>query len=613
MKIPNQAFGMNRYKLFLTLLFIAPLGLFAQDFLRWSDEFNGTQLDTNFWEYQIGDGCPNLCGWGNDERQSYQKGNIAVANGMLNINAKKENIGNSAYSSGRIRSMNKFDFASGRIDVRARLPIGQAYWAAVWFLPTENYYGSWPLSGEIDLIEGKGQEPKNTYGTIHYGAHSPNNKYTGTSYTLPSGNFTTEFHNFSLIWKNDTIQWLVDNVVYSTKTKKDLPDFWWPYSRNFHFIVNLAVGGYFLGYPNASTPDTASLQVDYIRVYQNLNDIFISGPEAVLRADLQKDFYTQKLNGATYNWTVPANAKIVSGQGTPNVKVNWGLKSDSIKVTINYQSTTKTISRFVKALPDTCEGVIDNIETLRTVYWVGGNGTYRAAITNPAKDSVNNTLFCNRYYRNGNVTYDALILNADVIRNAKAFEDGTLILKMKLYTTAPIGTEVNINFENRALSQLDYPSGRRCVLQAKTTKTRAWEELTFKLILKPDNKTPEGSINQLVVLFAPNTNNTDVFYFDEFTLEETPCKTVTTGVKEFGFDKNDVKVYPNPFNNHIQIDAPFVPSSISLFNLVGKEIVSVQNTDELNKQLPLLNAGTYMLRLENEGQYFYYKILKNNP
>jgi hypothetical protein len=150
-------------------------------------------------------------------------------------------------------------------------------------------------------------------------------------------------------------------------------------------------------------------------------------------------------------------------------------------------------------------------------------------------------------------------------------------------------------------------------LQAKTTKTRAWEELTFKLILKPDNKTPEGSINQLVVLFAPNTNNTDVFYFDEFTLEETPCKTVTTGVKEFGFDKNDVKVYPNPFNNHIQIDAPFVPSSISLFNLVGKEIVSVQNTDELNKQLPLLNAGTYMLRLENEGQYFYYKILKNNP
>jgi beta-glucanase (GH16 family) len=147
MKIKNQANCMKTYKLFFSFLFVAPLGLFAQDFLRWSDEFNGTQLDTNFWEYQIGDGCPNLCGWGNDERQSYQKGNIAVGNGMLNINAKKENIGNSTYSSGRIRSMNKFDFASGRIDVRARLPVGQAYWAAVWFLPTENYHGTWPLSG----------------------------------------------------------------------------------------------------------------------------------------------------------------------------------------------------------------------------------------------------------------------------------------------------------------------------------------------------------------------------------------------------------------------------------------------------------------------------------
>ncbi len=613
MKIKNQAKSMNIYKLLFNFLFIAPLGLFAQDFLRWSDEFNGTQLDTNFWEYQIGDGCPNLCGWGNDERQSYQKGNIAVGSGLLNINAKKETVGNSTYSSGRIRSLNKFDFASGRIDVRARLPIGQAYWAAVWFLPTENYHGTWPLSGEIDLIEGKGQEPKNTYGTIHYGAHSPNNKYTGTSYTLPSGNFTSEFHNFSLIWKNDTLQWLVDNVVYSTKVKKDLPDFWWPYSRNFHFILNLAVGGYFLGYPDGTTPDTASMQIDYIRVYQNLNDIFISGPDAILRADLQKEFYTQKLNGATYNWTVPANAKIVSGQGTPNVKVNWGLKSDSIKVSITHQSNNQTISRFVKTLPDTCQGVIDNQETLRTTYWVGGNGTYKSAINNPAKDVTNNTNLCNRYYRNGNVTYDALILNADIIRDAKAFEDGTLILKMKLYTTAPIGTEVNINFENRALSQLDYPSGRRCVLQAKTTKTRAWEELTFKLILKPDNKTPEGSINQLVVLFAPNTNNTDVFYFDEFALEETPCKTITTAINETVINKSQITVYPNPFTNQLQIEAPFVPKQISLFNLVGKEILTVPNITELNKQILLLNSGTYLLRLENNEHYFYFKVLKSNP
>jgi beta-glucanase (GH16 family) len=605
---------MQNYKtIFLILILSISTPVFSQDFLRWSDEFNGSNLDTNYWEYQIGDGCPNLCGWGNDERQSYQKGNISVINGMLNINAKKETIGNSSYSSGRIRTMNKFDFSSGRIDVRARLPIGQAYWPAIWFLPTENYYGTWPLSGEIDLMEGKGQEPKNTYGTIHYGAHSPNNKYTGSSYTLPSGLFTSEFHVFSLNWKKDTIQWLVDNVVFSTKTKKDLPDFWWPYNRNFHCIINLAVGGYFLGYPNGTTPDTASLQVDYIRVYQNLNDVYITSPDAILRADQQKDFYTQKIAGATYLWQVPANCKITQGQGTAAIKANWGLKSDSIKVTITYQSNTKTISKFIRTLPDTCEGIFDNVESLRNVFWVGGNGTYKAAVNNPSKDSVNSTLICNRYYRSGSTTYDALVVFSDVIRNAKAFEDGTLLMKMKLYTTAPIGTDVNINFENRALSGLNYPSGRRCVLQAKTSKTRAWEELTFKLILKPDGNTPEGSINQLVILFAPNSNYSDVFYFDEFSLVETPCKTATSSINESEILNNKINIYPNPFTNQISIDAAFVSSQITLFDLTGKELISAKNIDEVNKQIPSLNTGSYIVRITNNERHFYFKIVKTNP
>ena len=602
-----------KFRLLLLLSISIPLSGFSQEFLRWSDEFTGSQLDTNYWEYQIGDGCPNLCGWGNDERESYQKSNVIVEGGLLKIKAKKENIGNSTYSSGRIRTMKKFDFASGRIDVRARLPIGQAYWPAVWFLPTENYYGGWPLSGEIDLLEGKGQEPKNTYGTIHYGAHTPNNKYTGASYTLPSGSFTTDFHTFSLIWKVDTIQWLVDNVVYSTKTKKDLPDFWWPYNRNFHCIVNLAVGGYFLGYPDVTTPDTATLQLDYIRVYQNLDDLFISGPEAILRADQQKEYYTQKLAGASYDWVVPMNAKIVSGQGTPNLKVNWGLKSDSVKVKITYLSVTKTVSKYVKALPDTCQGVIDNIESLRTVYWVGGNGTYKASVSTPSKDSVNSSLLCNRYYRNGSTTYDVLTVFTDVIRNAKPFEDGSLLFKMKLYTTAPIGTQVNINFENRVLSSSDYPSGRRCVLQATTSKTRSWEELVFKLILKPDANTPEGSIDQLVILFAPNSSNTDVFYFDEFGIEETPCKTISSSINEMNTNLGQITVYPNPFNHQLQIDSKHLPDEISIMNLMGQNILQSNNLDEINKQLPYLKEGAFILRLSIKDQYHFFKIIKSDP
>ncbi len=599
--------------LFITFLYCVPAQLYSQEFLRWSDEFNGNTLDTNYWEYQIGDGCPSLCGWGNAEQQSYQKSAIVVENGLLKVKAKKEKIGNSTYSSGRIRSINKFDFASGRIEVRARTPIGRGYWPAVWFLPTENYYGGWPLSGEIDLLEGKGQEPNNTYGTIHYGAYTPNNKYTGATYTLPSGSFTSEFHTYGMVWKSDTIQWFVDNVLYSTKTRANLPEFWWPYDRNFHFLINLAVGGYFLGNPDASTPDTATLQVDYVRVYQDLKQVFISGPESVLRLAQQKDFYTQKLAGATYNWSAPVGIQIASGQGTPNVKVNWGLKSDSIFVTVTHLGNTHKIGRYIETLPDTCVGKIDDSEFIKSMYWVGSNGTHKSSITNPAKDAINQSNLVNRYYRNGGVQYDALTLHTDLIRSAKAFEDGTLILKMKLYTTAPIGTEVNINFENRNLSaNNDYPIGRRCVLQAKTTKSKSWEELTFKLILRPDVNMNEGSINQLVMLLAPKTNGSDVYFYDDFVLQELPCKETLNSVFENEALTNAILVQPNPFNSFIELKVDFVPSQLVIIDLMGRVCIQSTNLVDLNDHLGTLQDGTYVLQVFDGDNMKPIKIVKFN-
>ncbi len=188
----------NYIKVLLLVCFVMPQSIKAQEFLRWSDEFNGSSLDTSYWEYQLGDGCPELCGWGNAELQWYQREAIKVENGLLKIKATKANVGSSTYTSGRIRTINKIDFTTGRIVVRARLPIGRGYWPAIWFLPTESYYGSWPLSGEIDLMEAKGQEPKTTHGTIHYGAYAPNNRYTGNSYTLATDSFTSGFHDFGL-------------------------------------------------------------------------------------------------------------------------------------------------------------------------------------------------------------------------------------------------------------------------------------------------------------------------------------------------------------------------------------------------------------------------------
>jgi hypothetical protein len=150
-------------------------------------------------------------------------------------------------------------------------------------------------------------------------------------------------------------------------------------------------------------------------------------------------------------------------------------------------------------------------------------------------------------------------------------------------------------------------------LQAKTTKTKAWEELIFKLILKPDGNTPEGSIDQLVILFAPNSSNSDVFYFDEFGLVETPCKTATSGINESEILTNKITIYPNPFTNQISIDAAFVPSQIAVFDLTGKELILANNIDEANKQIPSLTVGSYLVRITNNERHYYFKIVKTNP
>lgn len=572
---------------------------FAQEILFWADEFNGNQLDTNFWEYQIGDGCPNLCGWGNNELQSYQKNQLKVENGLLLIQAKKQQLGNSSYVSSRIRTINKMDFTGGRIEVRARLPKGKGYWPAVWFLPTENYFGQWPLSGEIDLLEGKGQEPNKTWGTIHYGAYAPQNKYTGETYTLPAGNFSDDFHIFSVIWKPDSIKWLVDGNLFAVRTPKDLGGFNWPFRHNFHALINLAVGGNFLGNPDSGTPDTATLQVDYLRIYQAPEHQTISGPEAVLRLDKGRSFYVNPMNGSSYSWILPEGASMVSGAGTSKVVLNWGLKSDSLKVSITRNGSTYVLSKWVSSLPDSCAGIIDNGENLNTLFYAASTGTFRAGTTNPAKDSVNGSNTCYRYYRNSTQAYDNINWRSDLLKESESFEKGNLVLSMKVYTTAPIGTEINLNFENRQRAQSDYPLGRRSVFQAKTKKTREWELVEFKQILSPDLQTPANSIDQFVMLPAPNSSSNDVFFFDEFRLQEKPCKDAANGLENLHFE-SDIVLFPNPFSNEVSIQTNQVIKELLWFDVSGKCVGTYQTLQDLNQHLYALPSGLYMLVIRTE-------------
>jgi beta-glucanase (GH16 family) len=211
-------------------------------------------------------------GWGNNELEYYQAGNATLANGLLTIAARRESVGGREYTSARLRTLHKGDWTYGRVEVRARLPIGPGLWPAFWMLPTDSPYGGWAASGEIDIMENLGSEPNRVLGTLHYGRPWPNNSFTSNDYLLPGpATFHDGFHTFAIEWERHEIRWYVDGELYARQTD------WFssngpypaPFDTDFHLLLNLAVGGNFPGPPNSSTTFPQELVVDWVHVYQS--------------------------------------------------------------------------------------------------------------------------------------------------------------------------------------------------------------------------------------------------------------------------------------------------------------------------------------------------------
>jgi len=236
--------------------------------LVWSDEFDGNSLDLSKWEFEV-----NAHGGGNNELQYYTTNNARVANGFLVIEARKEHYtgpgGTREYTSARIRTRGKGDWQYGRFDIRAKLPQGKGIWPAIWMLPTDQRYGGWPHSGEIDIMELLGQEPNKVYGTLHYSGPQ-GHRYKGTNFVLRTGTFANDFHLFGFEWEPSAVRWYVDGALYQTQTnwQSRAKPFPVPFDQRFHLILNLAVGGNWPGNPDATTTFPQTMTVDYVRVYR---------------------------------------------------------------------------------------------------------------------------------------------------------------------------------------------------------------------------------------------------------------------------------------------------------------------------------------------------------
>ena len=238
--------------------------------LIWQDDFNGPagQLpDPEKWQFDEG------TDWGNAqlEYDTNRAENISLDGaGNLAITAREEEYEGQAFTSGRIKTKGLFEQTRGRFEARIKLPIGQGIWPAFWLLGANIDAVGWPVCGEIDIMEYRGQEPRILHGSLHGPGHFGDTAIT-RSHVLAQGGFNLGFHEFVLEWDENSITWLVDGYKFQTVTPADLPSgATWVYDHPFFIILNVAVGGGWVGPPDQNTVFPQTMLVDYIRVYGDL-------------------------------------------------------------------------------------------------------------------------------------------------------------------------------------------------------------------------------------------------------------------------------------------------------------------------------------------------------
>jgi beta-glucanase (GH16 family) len=236
--------------------------------LVWSDDFDGVagQLpDPSKWTFDIGTGQD---GWGNLELQFYTNNPANVStdgNGNLVITAIR--TGNS-FTSARIKTQGLFSQKYGRFEARLKTPYGPGMWPAFWMLGDNIETVGWPNCGEIDIMELRGQEPHIMHGTIHGPGYSGGNPIT-KSYSLVDNRFDVDFHLYAIEWDESKIDFFVDDYLYQRIELKDVPGEW-VFDQSFFMILNVAVGGNYVGFPTTQTPFPQKMVIDYVKVYQEI-------------------------------------------------------------------------------------------------------------------------------------------------------------------------------------------------------------------------------------------------------------------------------------------------------------------------------------------------------
>lgn len=245
----------------------------AEYHLVWEENFDqeDPKLSNEDWDYEA-----HPSGWVNREKQAYINSEeyAFVKNGELVIRPVKEvdDSGNVKYYSGRVNTLRRHEFTYGRMEAKIKIPSGKGFLPAFWMMPSKSVYGSWPRSGEVDIMEVVSNDPTSEYGSLHFG--DPHTQRQGS--VSNGSDYSKEYHVFAVEWEPGLIRWYVDGeAFYETgdwfsATGSDEKPYPAPFNQPFYIILNVAVGGDWPGDPDPDLvfDENTCMYVDYVRVYQ---------------------------------------------------------------------------------------------------------------------------------------------------------------------------------------------------------------------------------------------------------------------------------------------------------------------------------------------------------
>jgi beta-glucanase (GH16 family) len=527
---------------------------FAQDWVKiWSDEFDYTGLpNTTKWTYDVGGN-----GWGNNELQYYtdaRSENARVENGKLIIEARKEAYQGNQYTSARLVTKGLGDWKYGKIEVRAKIPTGNGMWPAIWMLPSENVYGTWPKSGEIDIMENVGFEPN----TIHWNVHTESynhsigtNKGDKADFTAPYNNYYT----YAVEWYEDSIRFLVDGVEYFKFDKESNNSNVWPFDQKFHLLLNIAVGGWggVQGIDANAFPQ--KMYVDYVRVYKQ------SGYESS---------YTCNVN----EWSHGTVTK------TPDLSV--------------YDSGANVA---LQAIPDngyvfnkwygTVQGVSSSLNL--TMY----SDYYQTPEFLRPNEQVVNSQFLGGivnwggYGANMNVEFGVHKTNLSVSTpnpwDVQMSQDGIALESGKAYTLTVVASASQNKMINVALGKASAPwtsyVGENINL---TTTSQTFVIQGVMGLTNPDAR----------VVLNLGGDAGDVFLEEISVVEDVVSSSQYFEIKE------SITIYPNPFTDNFIVASSEEWSRLSVYNVLGGLVYDDVNYQN-NKPLDLsLQTGIYYVKLK---------------